>query len=187
MVRLAAHVSGFPREKVIGLSGVLDGARLASFISEELGVSVEDVSTCILGEHGRSMVIVPRLTTVNGQSMNELLSPDRVSQLVERTVGGGAEIVGLLKTGSAFYAPSAAITRMVEAVLLDRNQILSCAVGLDGEYGIRDAVISVPVKLGHSGVMEVIELNLTEEEKAALEDSAASVREVIKVMKLEQV
>jgi len=184
MVYLALHESGFNRNRVFGLSGVLDTARLSSFIAEELDVSVEDVAACVLGEHGRSMVLVPRLTTVNGTPITEILPAETVDRLVERTVGGGAEIVGLLKTGSAFYAPSAAIAQMVEAVLLDKKRILPCAVRLDGEYGVTDTVISVPVKLGRSGVEQVIELQLTAEEKDALTDSAKSVQELIKVMKL---
>jgi len=185
MVELAIHVSRFPRQRVIGLSGVLDSARLASFVAAELNVSVHDVAACVLGEHGRNMVVLPRLTTVSGIPITELLPGDRVKALVERTVNGGAEIVGLLKTGSAFYAPSAAIARMVEAILFDRQQVLPCAVRLEGEYGISDAVISVPVKLGRGGVTGVVELALTDEEKAALEHSAAAVRALTKVMKLQ--
>jgi malate dehydrogenase len=185
MVSLAIRESGFPRERVIGLSGVLDSARLSTFIAEELGASVQDVRACVLGEHGRSMVVVPRLTTVNGTPITELLDADRVQALVERTVGGGAEIVGLLKTGSAFYAPSAAIAQMVDAIVLDRQRVLSCAVMLDGEYGINDTVISVPVKLGAGGLEEVVELDLTADERAALAASAAAVRDLVKVMKLE--
>ena len=184
MVYLALHESEFSRERVFGLSGVLDTARLRAFIAEELDVSVEDVAACVLGEHGRNMVVVPRLTTVNGTPITEILPPEKVDRLVERTIGGGAEIVGLLKTGSAFYAPSAAIAQMVEAVLLDKKRILPCAVRVDGEYGVTDTVISVPVKLGRSGVEQVIELKLTGEEKQALSDSAKAVRELIKVMRL---
>ena len=185
MVSLAIHESGFPRERVIGLSGVLDSARLSTFIAAELGASVQDVRACVLGEHGRSMVVVPRLTTVNGTPITELLDAARVQALVERTVGGGAEIVGLLKTGSAFYAPSAAIAQMVDAIVLDRQRVLSCAVMLDGEYGISGTVISVPVKLGANGLEEVVELDLTADEKAALTASAKAVRDLVKVMKLE--
>ena len=184
MVYLALHDSGFSRERVFGLSGVLDTARLRAFIAEELDVSVEDVAACVLGEHGKNMVVVPRLTTVNGTPITELLPAEKVDGLVERTIGGGAEIVGLLKTGSAFYAPSAAIAQMVEAVLLNKKRILPCAVRVDGEYGLTDTVISVPVKLGEKGVEEVVELELTGDENQALADSAKAVQELIKVMKL---
>jgi len=184
MVYLALHESGFPRERVFGLSGALDTARLRTFIAELLDVSVEDVAACVLGEHGRSMVVVPRLTTVNGTPITEVLPPETVDRLVERTIGGGAEIVGLLKTGSAFYAPSAAIAQMVESVLLDKKRVLPCAVRLDGEYGLNDAVISVPVKLGKGGIEEIIALELTGEESAALASSARAVQELVKVMNL---
>ena len=183
MTHLALKVSGFPRNRVFGLSGVLDGARLASFIAEELGVSVTNVSPCVLGEHGKNMVTVPRLTLVNGTPITELLSEERVGQLVERTIGGGAEIVGLLKTGSAFYAPSAAIVQMMDSVLLDKKQILSCAASLDGEYGVKGIVISVPVKLGKGGIEQVVELALNDAEKDALNTSVAAVRELISGMK----
>ncbi len=183
MTHLALEVSRFPRNRVFGLSGVLDGARLASFIAEELGVSVSNVAPCVLGEHGKNMVVVPRLTLVNGVPITDLLSAEKVGQLVERTIGGGAEIVGLLKTGSAFYAPSAAIAQMVDAVLLDTKQILSCAARLEGEYGVNGTVISVPVKLGKGGVEQVLELALSDAEKAALDASVAAVRELVSGMK----
>ena len=184
MVYLALHESKFPRNRVFGLSGVLDGARLSAFIAAELEVSVEDVNACVLGEHGRNMVVIPRLSTVNGTPITELLPAETIDKLVERTIGGGAEIVGLLKTGSAFYAPSAAIAQMVDAVMLDKQKILSCAVCLDGEYGIKDTVISAPVKLGKSGIEEVVELELTDEEKEALAKSAEAVQGLVKVMNL---
>jgi len=184
MVQLALHESKFPRNRVLGLSGVLDGARLSSFIAAELEVSVEDVSACVLGEHGKSMVVVPRLTTVRGTPITSLLPAETIGKLVERTIGGGAEIVGLLKTGSAFYAPSAAVAQMTEAIILDKKRILSCAAYLEGEYGIRDTVISVPAKLGRGGIEQVVELELTAEEKQALSDSAEAVQELVKVMKL---
>ena len=185
MVHLALHVSKFPRERILGLSGVLDAARLSTFIAAELNVSVQDVAACVLGEHGENMVVVTRLTTVSGTPITDLLPAESVNRLVERTVGGGAEIVGLLKTGSAFYAPSAAIAQMVEAILLDKRKTLCCAVSLDGEYGIRDTVISVPVKLGRGGIEEIVKLELTAEEKQALTSSAKAVQELVKVMKLE--
>jgi len=185
MVYLALHVSKFPRGRVFGLSGVLDTARLRSFIAAEVKASVEDVSACVLGEHGRNMVVIPRLCMVNGIPVTDLLPGETVDKLVERTVGGGAEIVGLLKTGSAFYAPSAAVTQMAEAIILDKKRILPCAAYLEGEYGMADTVISVPVKLGGSGIEKVIELELTAEEMKALVGSGEAVRELIKSMNLE--
>ena len=177
MTRLAIEVSGFPRERVFGLSGVLDGGgRLASFIAAELRVSVRNVHTCVMGEHGQNMVVIPRLCTVNGTPLTELLPPEKIATLAQRTVGGGAEIVELLKTGSAFYAPSAAAAHMAEAVLLDKKEVLTCATFLQGEYGIKDAVIGVPVKLGAGGIEEIIELKLTPEETKRLAASAAAVR-----------
>ena len=179
MTYLALKTSGFPSHRVLGLSGVLDGARLCSFIATELNVPVEDVSVYVLGEHGSHMVVIPRLAGVSGKPITRLLSPEAINRLVERTVNGGAEIVGLLKTGSAFYAPSAAAARMVEAIIQDQKRVLPCAVHLDGEYGIRDAVIGVPVKLGKGGVEEIVEFELTDEEKAALANSAGAVRRTI--------
>jgi malate dehydrogenase len=184
MVRLALHVSEFPRERVIGLSGVLDAARLSTFVAAELGVPVGDVDACVIGEHGKNMVVLPRLTTVNGVPITELLPAEAVGRLVERTVGGGAEIVGLLKTSSAFYAPSAAIAEIVESILLDKKRTLCCAVSLNGEYGLRDTVISVPVKLGRGGIEGVVELELTSDERQALANSAKAVQELIGVMQL---
>ncbi len=184
MTYLSLHTSRFPKNRVMGLSGVLDTARFRSFIAAELNVSVEDVFACILGQHGEAMVVVPRLTTVCGIPITKLLPQETVDRLVERTKKAGAEIVGLLKTGSAFYAPSAGAAHMVEAILLDKKQILPCATYLEGEYGIRDTVITVPVKLGRNGIEQVIELELTTEEKAALVNSAKAVDELVKVMKL---
>ncbi|MFH0914706.1 MAG: malate dehydrogenase [Chloroflexota bacterium] len=184
MTYLALHLSRFPRNRVLGLSGALDGARLGCFIAQELRVSVSDVSTCVIGEHGKSMVVVPRLCTVSGTPITQLLAPDAIAKLVERTVNGGAEIVGLLKTGSAFYAPSAAVTCMVEAILRDRRKVFPCAAYLQGEYGLKDTVLGVPVKLGRNGIEEIVELNLTREERQALTASAEAVKELIKVMKL---
>ncbi len=184
MTYLAIHISKFSRNRVLGLSGVLDTARLRSFIAAELDVSVADVSACILGQHGEAMVIIPRLSTVNGTPITEILPSETIDKLVERTIRGGAEIVGLLKTGSAFYAPSAAVAQMVEAIILDKKQILPCAAYLEGEYGIKDTVISVPVKLGKNGIEQIIELELTTEEKTALANSAEAVQELVKVMKL---
>jgi malate dehydrogenase len=179
MTYLALKTSGFPSHRVLGLSGVLDGARLCSFIAAELNVPVEDVSAYVLGEHGSNMVVIPRLAKVGGKPITKLLPSETINRLVERTVNGGAEIVGLLKTGSAFYAPSVAAARMVEAIIQDQKRVLPCAVYLDGEYGIEDTVIGVPVKLGKGGVEEIVELELTDEEKAALANSAGAVKRTI--------
>lgn len=184
MTYLALHISQFPRNRVFGLSGALDAARLSSFIAAELRVSVKDISACVLGEHGKNMVVIPRLSTVNGIPITKILPPETVDRLVERTIRGGAEIVELLKTGSAFYAPSAAVTQMVDAVILDERKILSCATYLEGEYGIKDSIIGVPVKLGANGIEQVIELELTDEEKAALLNSAEAVKQLVKAMNL---
>ena len=184
MTYLALRTSQFPKNRVMGLSGVLDTARLRSFIAAELNVSVEDVFACILGQHGEKMVILPRLCTVCGVPITKLLPQETINRLVERTLKAGAEIVGLLKTGSAFYAPSAGVAQMVEAIILDKKQILPCATYLDGEYGIKDTVISIPVKLGKSGIEQIIELELTLEEKAALADSVEAVRELINGMSI---
>jgi len=179
MTHLAIHTSQFPRNRVFGLSGVLDSARFSSFIAAELKVSVEDVSACVLGQHGRNMVIIPRLSTVSGTPITKLLPQETIDRLVARTIRGGEEIVGLLKTGSAFYAPSAAVARMVDAIILDKKEILPCATYLEGEYGIKDTVIGVPVKLGKAGIEQIIELELTDEEKLALSKSAEVVKQLI--------
>jgi malate dehydrogenase len=185
MTQLALHVSKFPRNRVIGQSGILDSSRFRTFIAQELQVSIEDVSACVLGGHGDTMLAIPRLTTAGGIPITELLPKETVDKIVERTVKGGGEIVALLKTGSAFYAPAAATAQMVESVLLDKKRILPCAVQLEGEYGIKGVVVGVPVKLGKNGLEQVIELKLTAEESAALKKSAEAVRELIKIMKLE--
>jgi len=185
MTHLALNVSRYPRTRVFGQSGVLDSARFRTFIAEELKVSVTDVSACVLGGHGDTMVPVPRLSTVGGVPITELLSEAAVNRLVDRTIKGGGEIVALLKTGSAYYAPAAATAQMVEAVLFDRKEILPCAVYLEGEYGISGTVVGVPCKLGSQGIEQIIELRLTESELAALRKSAESVRELARVMKLE--
>jgi len=181
---LAMHISQFPRNRVLGLSGVLDATRFRSFIATELDASVEDVFACVLGQHGEAMVVIPRLSTVCSVPITELLPQVTINKLVERTIRGGAEIVDLLKTGSAFYAPSAAVTQMVEAIILDKKQILPCATYLDGEYGIKDTVITVPVKLGRNGIEQIIELELTTKEKSALTNSAKAVQQLVKAMKL---
>ena len=184
MTFLALRVSQFSRNRVMGLSGVLDTARLRSFIAAELNASVEDVSACILGQHGKDMVVIPSLTTVGGIPITKLLPQETINKLVERTIEAGAEIVGLVKTGSAYYAPSAAVAQMVEAIVLDKKRILPCATYLDGEYSIKDSVISVPVKLGKNGIEQIIELELTVEEKSALASAAKAVQELVKTIKL---
>ena len=184
MTYLVRHISGLSRNRVFGLSGVLDTSRLRSFIAEELNVSVEDVFACILGQHGDAAVVIPRLTTVHGIPITRLLAGDIVDRLVERSIKGGAEIVGLLKTGSASFAPSAAIAHMVDAVVLDKKQILPCSTCLEGEYGLRDTAIGVPVKLGRDGIEQVVELDLTDDERETLAASANVVREMVKVMGL---
>jgi len=186
MTYLAVKSSRFPPNRVFGLSGALDTARMRSFIAAELNVSVADVFACILGQHGEHMIAIPRLCTVGGVPITEILPPETVDRLVERTVKGGAEIVSLLKTGSAFYAPSAGVAQMVEAVILDKKQVIPCAVYLQGEYGIRDTVISVPVKLGRTGIEAIIELELTQEEKAAIASSARATQELVKMMDLKE-
>jgi len=185
MTQLALSVSKFPRNRVFGQSGVLDSARYRTFLAQELKVSVEDVYACILGGHGDTMVAIPRMTTVGGVPITELLPQATIDKIVERTVKGGGEIVALLKTGSAFYAPAAATAQMVDAILLDKKRILPCATYLDGEYGIKGVVVGVPAKVGKDGIEQVIELKLTTEENAALKKSAEAVRELIKVMNLE--
>jgi len=185
MTQLALHVSKFPRNHVFGQSGILDTSRFRTFLAQELNVSVEDVYACVMGGHGDTMVAIPRLTTVGGIPITELLPQETINKIVERTVKGGGEIVALLKTGSAYYAPAAATAQMVESILLDKKRILPCAVYLEGEYGIKGAVVGVPVKLGRNGIEQIIELKLTPEESAALKKSAEAVRELAKVMKLE--
>ena len=185
MTQLALHISKFPRKRVIGQSGILDSSRFRTFIAQELNVSVEDVYACVLGGHGDTMVAIPRLTTVGGIPITELLPTETVNKIVERTVKGGGEIVALLKTGSAFYAPAAATAQMIESILLDKKRILPCAVYLDGEYGIKGAVVGVPAKVGKDGIEQIIELKLTADESAALKKSAGAVRELAKIMKLE--
>jgi len=184
MTYLALHASRLARNRVFGLSGVLDSARLSRFIADELEVPVKNVSPLVLGEHGKNMVIIPRLTTVSGIPLTKILAPEAIDRLVARTLKGGAEIVGLLKTGSAFYAPSAAAARMAEAVILDKQEVLPCATYLDGEYGIKGTVIGVPVKLGRNGIEQIIELELTPEEGQALAGSAEAVKELLRTMKL---
>ncbi|MCD6305128.1 MAG: malate dehydrogenase [Deltaproteobacteria bacterium] len=179
MCHVAYEASGFPRNRIIGMAGVLDSARFRAFIAMELNVSVENTHAFVLGGHGDTMVPLPRYSTVAGIPITELMSPERIDALVERTRNGGAEIVGLLKTGSAYYAPSSAAVEMAEAILKDNKKILPCAALLNGEYGIHDLFIGVPVKLGGNGVEEIIEIKLTEAEKAALDHSADAVRKLV--------
>jgi malate dehydrogenase len=183
MCHVAHEVSGFPKERVIGMAGVLDSARFRAFISMELNVSVENTHAFVLGGHGDTMVPLPRYSTVAGIPITELLSEDRIDALVDRTRNGGAEIVGLLKTGSAYYAPASAAVEMAESILKDKKKILPCAVFLQGEYGLKDLFIGVPVKLGAGGVEEIIEITLTADEKSALQNSAAAVQELKDVLK----
>ena len=184
MAQLALHVSKFPKNRVMGMSGILDTTRFRTFLAMELNVSVEDVFACVLGGHGDSMVPLPRLSTVGGLPITEILPPETINRIVERTVKGGGEIVSLLKAGSAYYAPSAAVAQMVDSIILDKKRILPCAVYLDGEYGIKGVFLSVPVKLGANGVEQIVEIKLTSEEDAALKKSAEAVQELINVMKL---
>jgi malate dehydrogenase len=183
MCHVALEASGFPKTRVIGMAGVLDSARFRTFIAMELGVSVENTHAFVLGGHGDSMVPLPRFSTVAGIPITELLSAERIQALVERTRTGGAEIVGLLKTGSAYYAPASAAVEMSEAILLDKKKILPCAAYLEGEYGIQNLFIGVPVKLGEAGVEEIVQIHLTEEEDKALQLSAAAVQGLVDDMK----
>ena len=182
MCHVALRVSGFPRERVIGMAGVLDAARLRAFLAQELGVSPENVQALVLGGHGDTMVPLPRFTQVAGIPVTDLLPAARLEEIMQRTRQGGAEIVGLLKTGSAFYAPASAAAQMTEAILFDQKKILPCSVFLQGEYGIHDLFVGVPVKLGEGGVKEIIELNLNEEEKQALLRSADAVKSLVAVL-----
>ena len=183
MCHVAYDASGFPKERVIGMAGVLDSARFRAFISMELNVSVENTHAFVLGGHGDTMVPLPRYSTVAGIPITELMAPDRIEALVERTRNGGAEIVGLLKTGSAYYAPASAAVEMAESILKDKKKILPCAVCLQGEYGQQDLFIGVPVKLGARGVEDIIEITLTDEEKQALQKSADAVQELKDLLK----
>ena len=183
MCHVALDASGFPKNRVIGMAGVLDSARFRAFIAMELNVSVENTHAFVLGGHGDTMVPLPRYSTVAGIPITELMAPDRIEALVDRTRKGGAEIVSLLKTGSAYYAPASASVEMAEAILKDKKKILPCAALLEGEYGINDLFIGVPVKLGAKGIEEVIQITLTDEEEKALKSSADAVRELVEDMK----
>ena len=183
MVQNVFETSGFPRNRVFGMAGILDTARYRTFIAQELDVSVEDVQALVLGGHGDDMVPLVRYTSVGGIPITELMAEEKIDQLVARTRAGGGEIVALLKEGSAYYAPSAAITQMVEAVLLDKKRILPACAYLNGEYGINGLCVGVPVKLGAAGVEQVMQIGLTEPERTALQSSAASVQELVDVMR----
>ncbi len=178
MCQVAYETSGFPKQRVIGMAGVLDSARFRTFIAMELNVSVENTHAFVLGGHGDTMVPLPRYSTVAGIPITELLPKDRIDALVKRTANGGAEIVSLLKTGSAYYAPASAAAEMAESILKDKKKILPCAAYLEGEYGINDLFMGVPVKLGARGVEEIIQITLTDEEQAALHKSAEAVQQL---------
>ncbi len=179
MCEVARRVSGFPRERVLGMAGVLDSARFCTFIAQELKVSVDNVHAFVLGGHGDQMVPLPRFSTVAGIPITELLDATTIERLVKRTANGGAEIVNLLKAGSAYYAPARSITEMVDAILRDRHKVLPCAVYLQGEYGLRDLFIGVPCKLGSKGLEQVIQVKLTADEQAALKKSAEAVQSLV--------
>jgi malate dehydrogenase len=184
MAQAAYKISGFSKNRVIGMAGVLDSARMSTFVAAELGVSVENVHSFVLGGHGDDMVPLARYSTVAGIPLPELLPKEKIEAIVTRTRKGGAEIVNLLKTGSAYYAPSAAVVEMVKAILHDKKKILPCAAYLEGEYGVRGLFVGVPVKLGARGIEQIIEIKLTAEEQAALDKSSASVRELVSVLGL---
>ena len=179
MAYLAYKKSGFPRERVIGMAGVLDSARFRPFIAMELGVSVDNTHAFVLGGHGDSMVPLPRYSTVAGVPITELMSEEQVNRIVQRTRDGGAEIVSLLGTGSAYFAPAWSVAQMVEAILLDRKEVLPCAAFLQGEYGVEDAYVGVPVQLGAGGMEKVFEIDLSDDERIAFEDSVAEVKDSI--------
>jgi malate dehydrogenase len=179
MCHVAMTESGFPRERVLGMAGILDSARFRTFIAWELGVSVRDTHAFVLGGHGDTMVPLPRYSTVAGIPITELLPAERIQELVQRTRDGGAEVVALLKSGSAYYAPAAAVAEMVDAILGDRNRVLPCAVHLQGEYGVEGLFVGVPCVLGEGGLKRVIEIDLTEDEQAAFARSAAAVQELV--------
>ncbi len=183
MCHVAYEASGFPKNRVLGMAGVLDSARFRTFIAQELNVSVENTHAFVLGGHGDTMVPLPRYSTVAGIPITELLDQAAIDRLVKRTRDGGAEIVGLLKTGSAFYAPASAAVEMAEAILKDKKKILACAAYLTGEYGINDLFIGVPVKLGRDGIEQIIQIKLTPEEDAALKKSAEAVKGLVEAMK----
>jgi malate dehydrogenase len=182
MTQLAYKVSGFPKQRVLGQAGVLDTARFRTFLAQELNVSVRDVQAYVLGGHGDTMVPLTRFSTVGGVPVSQLIPAERLQQIVQRTRDGGAEIVNLLGAGSAYYAPSASVLQMLDAILLDKQQIMPCSVYLEGEYGINGLFVGVPAKLGAGGVEEVVQIELTADERAQLHQSAEAVRELVGVM-----
>ena len=182
MAQVALKRSGFPKNRVIGMAGVLDSARMRCFLAEALDVSVENVTAFVLGGHGDTMVPLPRYSTCAGIPVTELLPEDEIAAIVDRTANGGAEIVGLLKTGSAFFAPSLGAVEMAESILKDKKKILPCAVYLEGEYGVNGLFVGVPAKLGKNGVEQIIEISLTNDERAALQKSAGAVQELVDIL-----
>lgn len=178
MVHVARRVSGLPKSRIIGMAGVLDSARMRTFIAAELNVPVTDVQAMVMGGHGDTMVPLPRYTTVKGRPVSELMSKEKLATIVKRTRDGGAEIVGLLKTGSAFYAPSASAVAMVDAIHKDEKHVMPCAVLCEGEYGLKNVIVGVPVKIGRGGAEQIVEYELTRDERSALETSANAVREL---------
>jgi len=182
MAQLAYHISGFPRNRVVGMAGVLDTARFRTFIAQEVGASVRDVHAYVLGGHGDTMVPLARMCTVAGVPISQLMPAERIEQIVQRTRDGGAEIVKLLGTGSAYFAPSASVLQMVDSILLDKKMIMPCAAYLQGEYGINGLFVGVPVKLGAQGVEQIVEVELSESERALLKKSADAVKDLVEVM-----
>lgn len=182
MAQTAFRVSGFPKNRVVGMAGILDSSRYRTFIAEALGVSVQDVQGLVLGGHGDTMVPVPSYTTVAGIPITHMMSKEQLDKIIQRTAKGGGEIVNLLKTGSAYYAPSAAVVEMVDSIFNDRKKILPCSAYLEGEYGIHGLYVGVPCKLGSRGVEQIIEIKLSDEEKAALQKSAAAVKELVDII-----
>ena len=176
---VAMKASGFPRERVLGMAGILDTARFRTFIAEKLEVSVEDVQSMVLGGHGDSMVPLPSYTTVSGIPLTQLMDPEAIEALVDRTRNGGSEIVGHLKTGGAYYAPGAGVVQMIESIVLDKKRVLPCSAWLQGEYGLKDVFVGAPCQLGRSGLERIIQVELTNDEQAALEKSAGGVKEQI--------
>ena len=182
MLDIPYKISKFPKQRVLGMAGILDTARFKSFLAEELNVSVNSISAYVLGGHGDTMVPVIKSTTVGGVPVSELIPSNRLEEIVQRTRDGGAEIVGFLKTGSAYYAPSASIVQMVESILFDKKEILPCAALLEGEYDINGLFVGVPIKIGKSGVEEIITIQLSSSEQKALKNSADSVKELTEIM-----
>lgn len=187
MCTVVHKISGFPKHRIIGMAGVLDSARMATFIAEAAQVSVDNIQTMVLGGHGDTMVPIVRYCTIAGVPISEILKKEQIDAIVKRTAEGGAEIVKLLKTGSAYYAPSASVVSMVESIVKDKKKILPCAAYLEGEYGISGLFVGVPVKLGEKGIEKIIELNLTNEEKTALKKSSDAVKELVEIMQKQKI